>query len=178
MPKDTVSTVCHRWILETLDPEGVAVDGTAGNGNDTLFLLQHFRKVYAFDIQQQAMETTLKRCADFQNLIFSLSGHEHLKDIVQEPIQCAVFNFGYLPHSDSSCITLPKTSVQAVQAALDLLTENGTLLMACYLGHPGGKEEHAALFQWIRTQTAIQLRSYCPHPGGPILYEVRKKHPL
>ena len=172
--KDNINTVSHRWMKEKINSEWIAVDGTAGNGNDTLFLLQHCKRVYAFDIQKEAMENTLKRCEGYDNLIFSLLGHQHLKKVVHEPIDCAIFNFGYLPHADPTVITLPHTSVSAIDQAFDLLKPEGILLLACYLGHPGGKEEHAAIFDWIQRQKDIEFRSYTQRENAPILYEIKK----
>lgn len=174
MNKENINTVAHRWLLSSIQPEWIAVDGTAGNGNDTLFLLQHCQKVYAFDIQEAAKIKTLQRCSGYNNLIFTLLSHEHLKTIVQEPIDCAVFNFGYLPRSESSCITQPESSVKAIQAAFDLLKESGVLMLACYLNHCGGQEEHQAIFHWITQQQNITLRSYTQHDHAPILYEIIK----
>lgn len=172
--KDNINTVAHRWLKEQMTPEWIAVDGTAGNGNDTLFLLQHCKKVYAFDIQKEAMENTLKRCEGYSSLTFSLLGHQHLNRVVHEPIDCAVFNFGYLPHADQTVITLPDTSVEAINQAFELLKPGGILLLACYLGHPGGKEEHAAIFHWINQQNKIEVRSYTQRENAPILYEIKK----
>lgn len=175
MRKDNINTVCHRWLKEAMKPDWIAIDATAGNGNDTLFLLQHCKHVYAFDIQVEAKEKTLLRCADYTNLTFSLLGHEHLQSIVKTPIDCALFNFGYLPHSESPCITQPSTSLAAVKQAYDLLKPDGIMVLCCYLGHEGGSQEHALLFQWIQQQTFAEVRTYSQHAKAPLLYWLQKK---
>ena len=43
-------------IKPYLKKDSITVDMTAGNGNDTLFLALNSKKVYAFDIQQVAIE--------------------------------------------------------------------------------------------------------------------------
>ena len=58
MNKDNINTVVHRWLKEFLQPHHVCIDGTCGNGNDTLFLAERTQKVYGFDIQSQAIENT------------------------------------------------------------------------------------------------------------------------
>lgn len=175
MNKDNINTVAHRWIKENIQPDWICVDATAGNGNDTLFLLQHAKKVYAFDIQLQAKENTLKRTQGYDNLIFHLTGHQNMKQYVHENIDLAIFNFGYLPHADPSCITLPNTSLAAIEAAFSLLNENGYLYLAVYLGHDGGIEEHQAIYQWIiQKRNKIEVRSYTQRKGAPILYEIKK----
>lgn len=53
----------HYLLQQTLPEGGNALDGTAGNGHDTLFLAQTagiLGKVWAFDIQPQALSRT--RC--------------------------------------------------------------------------------------------------------------------
>lgn len=175
MSQDNINTVCHRWLKEVIKPDWIAVDATAGNGNDTLFLCQHCHHVYAFDIQEKAQEKTLERCADYDNLTFTLIGHEHLQEIVKKPIDCALFNFGYLPHSENPCITQPYTSLAAVKQAYNLLKPHGFLVLCCYLGHDGGPQEHAILFQWIQQQTFEEVRTYMQHSQAPILYWLQKK---
>ena len=52
-----------HFILEHLKEGEVAVDFTMGNGNDTLFLSRTVGeggRVYAFDIQEAALDSTRK----------------------------------------------------------------------------------------------------------------------
>ena len=37
-----------NFLAEVLDEQAIAVDATMGNGNDTAFLAQHAKEVYAF----------------------------------------------------------------------------------------------------------------------------------
>ena len=43
--------MAHAFLDEILTDQDLAVDGTMGNGHDTLFLAQRAGKVVAFDIQ-------------------------------------------------------------------------------------------------------------------------------
>ena len=54
----------HDFLAQVLDDESVAVDATMGNGNDTAFLAGLAKKVYAFDVQEQALEKTSQRLSD------------------------------------------------------------------------------------------------------------------
>jgi hypothetical protein len=89
----------HDFLAEVLDDESVAVDATMGNGNDTAFLAGLAKKVYAFDVQEQALEKTRQRLSDLEieNAELILDGHENLDRYVTEPIRAAIFNLGYLP---------------------------------------------------------------------------------
>ena len=54
---------------ETVNPGETVVDATAGNGNDTHFLAEHVGEnghVYAFDIQQAALDSTAERLGDIK----------------------------------------------------------------------------------------------------------------
>ena len=51
----------HYLVQKVLKPGDWAIDATAGNGKDTLFLAKTVTKsgqVFAFDIQDQALEMT------------------------------------------------------------------------------------------------------------------------
>ena len=84
----------HDFLAQVLDDESVAVDATMGNGNDTAFLAGLAKKVYAFDVQEQALEKTRQRLSDLaiENAELILDGHENLDRYVTEPIRAAIFN--------------------------------------------------------------------------------------
>ena len=68
----------HDFLAQVLDDESVVVDATMGNGNDTAFLAGLAKKVYAFDVQEQALEKTRQRLSDLEieNAELILDGHE------------------------------------------------------------------------------------------------------
>ena len=74
----------HDFLAQVLDDESVAVDATMGNGNDTAFLAGLAKKVYAFDVQEQALEKTRQRLSDLEieNAELILDGHENLDHYV------------------------------------------------------------------------------------------------
>ena len=119
----------HDFLAEVLDDESVAVDATMGNGNDTAFLAGLAKKVYAFDVQEQALEKTRQRLSDLEieNAELILDGHENLDRYVTEPIRAAIFNLGYLPSADKSVITKPHTTLEAIEKILDRLEVGGRL---------------------------------------------------
>ncbi|EUJ17052.1 S-adenosylmethionine (SAM)-dependent methyltransferase [Listeria aquatica FSL S10-1188] len=54
----------HQLLRKVIFPGDVVIDATCGNGHDTLFLAQLVGpngKVYAYDIQQTAIEKTEAR---------------------------------------------------------------------------------------------------------------------
>lgn len=152
--KDAVS-VSHWWLQTYLTQGMVAVDATAGNGYDTVFLAGRVGptgRVYAFDIQEEALRETRARIteqglADRVELIHA--GHERLLEYVNEPINAMVFNLGYRPRGDKRVITRPETTIEALKGGMTLLVSGGLILLTVYTGHPGGEEEWTSLRQFL-----------------------------
>lgn len=156
-----------RLIEKTVLPGETVVDATAGNGNDTLFLAQHVGEnghVYAFDIQQQALDATATRLNDLnERTTLILDSHASIDKYVQGPIGGAMFNLGYLPYSeDQSVVTKPATTIEAIHKILGLLKKDGIITVSVYDGHEGGKEERDALLAYVKSlhQTEVHVARY------------------
>ena len=141
----------HDFLAEVLDDESVAVDATMGYGNDTAFLAGLAKKVYAFDVQEQALEKTRQRLSDLEieNAELILDGHENLDRYVTEPIRAAIFNLGYLPSADKSVITLPATTIEAMEKICARLEKGGRMALMIYYGHEGGDIERDAVLDFV-----------------------------
>lgn len=154
MPLLPALTFARQLIEGRLKNGGRALDGTAGNGRDTLFLAQlagGSGKVWAFDIQAQALSNTaglLRENGVEGQVELIAANHADLADYVREPLDAAMFNFGYLPGGDKTVTTKADSSVRAMQAAAALLAEGGLLTAVVYSGHPTGRAEAAAIEQW------------------------------
>lgn len=60
----SILTMAQRWVSERMQPGDIAVDATAGGGNDTLLLARLAGprgRVYSFDIQLAALQATRSR---------------------------------------------------------------------------------------------------------------------
>ena len=142
-----ITSWCHHFIREHVEEGDICIDATAGNGNDTFLLCSltgPSGKVYAFDIQHQALEHTRQRLdAAHYTAELILDGHEHMAQYIKEAgnISCIVFNFGYLPGGDHHLSTRPSTSICAIQTSLELLKKDGLLSMCIYSGGDSGFEE-------------------------------------
>ncbi len=88
-----------------------------GNGNDTVFLAKSSKKVYAFDIQEEAIAKTKAKLTGqgISNVELILDGHENLEQYVHTPLRAAIFNLGYLPSADKTVITKPHNNYQGNQ---------------------------------------------------------------
>ena len=151
-------TDLHKhFILEHLSEGEVAVDFTMGNGNDTLFLSKTVGargRVYAFDIQEDALTSTrahLEANGAPENYTLICASHHRVKEFVKEPIKAGMFNLGYLPRSGrKSLYTMRETTMPAVEAAIDLLTPDGVLIVAIYPGHEEGALEGDMLREYFK----------------------------
>ena len=142
-------------IGQAVLPGDAAVDATMGNGHDTLMLCEAVGpagKVYAFDVQEQAVENTRKRLTEAGMMdraaLFCL-GHERMAEQVKEPVAAVVFNLGWLPGGDHSVTTHWETTRAAIAGALALLRPGGVLVVCVYPGHPEGERERAALTEFL-----------------------------
>ncbi len=74
----SLTRYAHSFVRKHLSNGDVAIDLTAGNGHDTLFLTQCVApngRVYAFDIQAAAIEATRQRLGQ-AGLLSYVSLHE------------------------------------------------------------------------------------------------------
>lgn len=178
------------WAKELIEQalfEGAhVVDATMGNGHDTLYLCSlvgETGKVYAFDVQKQAVENTRARlteagCIDRAELF--LAGHETMAEHVNEPADAILFNLGWLPGGEKEVTTRTETTLRAVNAALELLKPTGLLTICVYPGHAEGSREREALLDWGSrldpTRFDVMLRRYLNQPNDPpLLIAVRKR---
>lgn len=150
--------LCKDCIKEVVKEGDIVIDATMGRGNDTLFLRQlvgDIGEVYAFDVQNEALKSTKQKLEEnnlFSSVHLILDGHENMdKYIFEKNISCIVFNFGYLPSASHKIATNAKTSVIAIQKALNLLKYKGILSMCVYQGGDTGFEEKDAILNFLTT---------------------------
>lgn len=138
-------------ISQKLNEGDFAIDATAGNGNDTIFLANivgEFGKVFSFDIQDDAIVNTKKHICDngLANIVEVIQdGHEHIGKYVKEKVKVVVFNLGYLPGGRRDISTKPESTITAIKKSLDLLKDGGIILLVIYYGHPTGTSEKEAV---------------------------------
>ncbi|MCR8632562.1 class I SAM-dependent methyltransferase [Paenibacillus radicis (ex Xue et al. 2023)] len=169
----SILSYAHKLIEERVSPGETVVDATAGNGVDTLFLAKLVGakgSVYAFDIQEQALEKTQQRLAkerpDYSHVRLLLCSHDQLKHTIPATehgsIGAVMFNLGYLPGNDHETITSEASTIPALQQAAQLLRKGGILTIALYTGHEGGEQEAAAVREWAEglPQQQFQVLEY------------------
>ena len=178
----------HEMILSANLENGLFIDATAGNGHDTLFLAQHIdstSKILSFDIQETAILQTRQLLQKYDlapKVTCILDSHANISNYLEpdERVRLAIFNLGYLPGSDKKIITIPSSTLEAIQILLGRLEKNGKIIIVSYYGHDGGLEETDAVEELISalSQKEWSVLKYqfinqinCP----PICYVIEKK---
>ncbi|SDM12173.1 Putative rRNA methylase [Sediminibacillus halophilus] len=148
----------HELLRETIQPGEVAVDATCGNGHDTTVLSKLVGDdgiVYAFDIQQQAIDRTMLLLEEqgIDNVHLLLADHQYAQAYIPKAdhgrIGGAIFNLGYLPGSDKQTITTPESTVEAIRAISAILKPGGLIVIVVYHGHHGGEQEKQELLDYL-----------------------------
>lgn len=137
-----------------VDLGSTVVDATMGNGNDTLFLSQLVGtsgKVYAFDVQQVALDNTRKLLLENDchiNTELICDGHQNIDNYIEGKIKLILFNLGYLPGTDRNCTTKYQTTITAIKKSLPLLDSHGLILLVIYAGHDKEKLEKEKIIEF------------------------------
>jgi len=172
--------MAHDFLAQVITKDDTVVDATMGNGHDTLFLAKLAKQVYAFDIQEQALEKTNQRlqAAGLTNVQLILQGHETVDQFVSE-LKAAIFNLGYLPSADKSIITRPHTTIEALEKLCHMLVRGGRIAIMIYYGHEGGDLEKDAVLNYVsqlpqQEYTATIYRTLNQVNNPPFLVMIEK----
>ena len=172
--------MAHDFLAEVVTKEDIVVDATMGNGHDTLFLAKLAKQVYAFDIQEQALEKTSQRIqeAGLTNVDLILQGHETVDQFVTE-VKAAIFNLGYLPSADKGIITQPQTTIESLDKLCQMLIKGGRIAIMIYYGHEGGDIERDAVLDFVsqlpqQEYTATIYRTLNQINNPPFLVMIEK----
>ncbi len=179
------------WAAELIEralyPGAAAVDATLGNGHDALWLcglVGETGRVYGFDVQQEAVERSRARLQEAgveARATLILDGHQNMISYVPpESADAVMFNLGWLPGAAHGVTTQTETTLEAVNAALDVLKEDGVMTVCVYPGHDEGARERDALLAWARELDErsydVMLRAYLNQSGDPPLMIAIKKN--
>lgn len=153
----------HQNIKDILSKNSICVDATCGNGNDTLFLAKTAKKVYAFDIQEQAIVNTktLINSYNLGNVELIKDSHSNMLNYILDPVDIITFNLGYLPGGDDS-VTTNSSSLEAIDIATKIVASKGLITIIVYIGHDKGKIESEAIFNYVKSlpKTEFNVTKY------------------
>ncbi len=146
-----VTEIAQDAVRARLREGDVAVDATAGNGGDTVFLAEVVGatgRVFAFDIQAAAIASAGEKVGAAglaDRVAFVHASHSEISNHVAPGAGAIMFNLGYLPGGDRSVVTRIDTTLAALRASLPLLRPGGILSVVAYPGHPEGAAERDAV---------------------------------
>lgn len=170
----------HGIVAQYLNSGDLAIDATAGNGHDSCFLARQVGdkgRVFAFDIQQQALKNTEKQLKEKglqEQVALIQRGHEYLAQELPADcygkIQAVMFNLGYLPGGNQQLTTTSTTTLAALEQARPLLASGGVITVLAYRGHPGGQEETRAVEYKLRELATAALEFSSIESPGPVLF--------
>ncbi len=151
---ENVLAITHHFAEKAVSKGDTVIDATMGNGHDTLFLSRlvgENGKVYAFDIQKQAVESTksLLEKEGARNAELIMSGHQNMEQYVSEGVSAVMFNLGYLPGGDHSVGTLAETTILALESAMRLIKKGGVITVGVYYGGDSGFDEKNSVMEYI-----------------------------
>lgn len=172
-------------ILKCVKDGHTVLDCTVGNGNDTLLLAKQVGaegKVYGFDIQKRALETTLSKltCENLDDRVQLIQdGHENIDSHITEKLDFIIYNLGYLPKGDKSIKTNKETTLLSLKKSINLLKDNGIIIITCYIGHEGGLEEKNEVENFLtnldqKEFNIIKYEFINQRNYPPVLYGVEK----
>ena len=139
-------------------------------------------KVFAFDIQKQAYDSTerhLKESGCPENYTLILDSHSNAKKYIDCKIKAGMFNLGWLPGGDKSITTLRETTLPAIEAAISLLDADSVLTVAVYPGHAEGDAEGKLVEEYLSTLvrykfSATQIK-ILNSPTSPYFHVIESK---
>ena len=143
----------------------LAIDATAGNGHDTVFLagcVGENGRVLAFDVQAAAIRSASDRVAEAglsSRVEFLQASHASMAEHAPRGSAAVVmFNLGYLPGEDHQLTTESTETLAALDAAALVLKPGGIISVVCYPGHDAGAGESSAVEAWMAQRAADRWR--------------------
>lgn len=175
---EIVASLMEKYIKKN----NIVVDCTLGNGNDSLKLLELLDNtgfLYGFDIQKKAIENTNDLLKDYNNFKLINDSHEYIDKYINEKVDFIVYNLGYLPGGDKNITTVSDSTLVSIKKSMELLKENGTILIVTYPGHNAGKEENDKIYDMLinidqRQFNVLKHEFINQKNNPPILYELEK----
>lgn len=154
--------------LAYINKGDTVIDATCGTGQDTAVLAGAVGaegRVFAFDIQQEALDLTEER------LRKEIGGNAGSVRLIRDSFAsmgsysadnsaaAVVFNLGYLPGGDHSITTTAETTLEGLEAALKIIRPGGIVTAVLYDGHEAGKKEKAMVLEWAGAVDAKKYHS-------------------
>lgn len=142
-----------KIIISSKKDIKVAVDMTVGAGNDSKYILENtgVKKLYGFDIQEDAKKRALELIGEDLRFNFILDSHANIDKYIKEGIDLAIYNLGYLPGGNKEITTEHESTIESLEKTLKLLNKDGIVVLTIYPGHPAGKIESEKIENYLKS---------------------------
>lgn len=173
-----ISDLSHHIIKNFVLNKEVAIDGTLGNGYDSDFLSENFKKVYSFDIQEEACNKYKEK--NITNVDVIHDSHHLFKNYIKENVDCIMYNLGFLPGGNKEVTTMHTTSLKSIECGLEILNSGGIMTICIYRGHNEGKIEESCILDFLKilpkNKFGVMTHAYLNRQeNSPLLVIVEKK---
>ncbi len=175
----------HEVVKPYLKDALVLVDGTMGNGQDTLFLRENSladAKVYSFDIQPIALEMTSKVLTEqgrLGSVELILANHRDINEFIPTKIDVGMLNLGYLPQGNKEITTMTENSLSTLEIWLEKLSLHGLISVVCYPGHVEGEQEYLAISNYLSELSGAlfqvaRMEAWNRKNGAPVAFFIER----
>lgn len=175
----------HEVVKPYLKDALVLVDGTMGNGQDTLFLRENSSsdaKVYSFDIQPIALEMTSQVLTEQDRLgsvELILANHRDINKFIPTKIDVGMLNLGYLPQGNKEITTMTENSLSTLGIWLEKLSLHGLISVVCYPGHVEGEQEYLAISNYLSELSGAlfqvaRMEAWNRKNGAPVAFFIER----
>jgi predicted methyltransferase len=151
-----ITELAHQMADLVLEKGDRAIDATAGNGNDTVFLAQKVGPsghVYAFDIQEAALAKVREKLQGkglTEQVTLLNRSHDKISGLVAGPVSIVMYNLGYLPGGSREVTTEAVSVLNSLRQALAMLKPGGLVTIVLYPGHVQGRREKELILPYCK----------------------------
>ncbi len=177
--------ITEYFIERYIKPDDIAVDATAGNGHDTAKLCRAVGKngkVYAFDIQNKAIENTRKLLKEegLENATLIQASHSDMDKYITESVKAVLFNLGYLPGGDHNLQTKYTTTLPAIEKSLEMISDDGFVSVTIYYGKNSGTVEKDMVMEYLKgichKRFTVTIHDFYNRPNNPPITAIITKN--
>ena len=150
MKKMSITEISHLYLKSIVNKNDIIIDATAGHGYDTLYLSSLCHLVYAFDIQQAAIDSTSRKLVNdsIKNVELIHDSHEHFDQYLSD-FNGVIFNLGYLPKGNKEITTHYKTTLHTIEKMLTFTDHPIFIILVIYPGHETGMIESIEINKFL-----------------------------
>lgn len=148
---ESIIEFSHNILLRSLDKNEIILDMTVGNGKDTLFLVENFKYVYGFDIQEIAIQKAKELLKDYDNYQLINDTHLSFDKYVKEEFSGVIFNLGYLPGGSKDIHTESSVVIETLKKVFTKIKKGGIIVIVLYPGFPSGYEEAIQITEYLKS---------------------------